>query len=518
MTPSNLGDATREAAELRLLHTVAQTLNESRDLHEAVSTVLRIVVEQTTLMRATITLLDPETHEIFIEEAFGLSTSEQERGRYQLGEGVTGQVVESGLPMVVERVSEHEAFLNRTGARRKLRRGDFSFVCVPLTIGREAIGAMSADRHHNEDVDLTDDVRLLQILGALVSQGVSLRRRAATEARRQLEENSRLKRSLGTRYRPDNIIGRSKPMRAVYDLIGQVAATTTSVLILGESGTGKELIANAIHFASDRAERPIIRVNCGALPEGVVESELFGHERGAFTGATAQRKGRFELADGGTIFLDEVGELTAGSQVKLLRVLQEREFERVGGTRTVPIDVRVIAATSRDLEELIDRGEFRLDLYYRLNVFPIRVPPLRERRGDAIVLADHFVARYNKAHLKNVRRIATSALDMLGAYHWPGNVRELENVIERAVLLSTDDVVHGHHLPPSLQTAEASGTDFEGTLQNKLDNLERTLILDALKSTRGNMTRAGALLGVTERIMGLRVRKHGIEPRRFKGR
>jgi Nif-specific regulatory protein len=289
------------------------------------------------------------------------------------------------------------------------------------------------------------------------------------------------------------------------------------VLVHGESGTGKELVAQAIHYNSDRARKPFIKVNCAALPETVLESELFGHERGAFTGAISLRKGRFELAGGGTIFLDEIGDFSAATQIKLLRVLQEREFERVGGSQSIKVDVRVIAATNRSLEDMIRDGTFRQDLFYRLNVFPIHLPPLRDRRADILLLANHFVEKYGRANHKSIRRISTPAIDMMMAYHWPGNVRELENCIERAVLLSTDGVLHGHHMPPTLQTAEASGTKFEGSLEKMLENIEREMILDALKSARGNMAKAARMLGLTERVMGLRVKKHDIPSRRFRG-
>jgi len=305
-------------------------------------------------------------------------------------------------------------------------------------------------------------------------------------------------------------------MQAVYDLISQVARSDTTVLLRGESGVGKELVAHAIHYNSARADKPFVKVSCAALPETIIESELFGHEKGAFTGAIARRQGRFELARGGTLFLDEIGDLSPHTQIRLLRVLQEKEFERVGGTETIKTDVRIVTATNRDLEALIEQGQFRQDLYYRLNVFPIHVPPLRQRKTDIMLLADHFVEKYGTAHSHNVRRISTPAIDMLVSYHWPGNVRELENCIERAVLLSDDDVIHGHHLPPTLQTAEASGTPPAGDLQAALDGLERELILDALKSSRGNMTRAARALGMSERIMGLRVKKHAIDARRFR--
>jgi Nif-specific regulatory protein len=289
------------------------------------------------------------------------------------------------------------------------------------------------------------------------------------------------------------------------------------VLVRGESGTGKELVASAIHYHSLRAAKPFVKVNCAALPASLIESELFGHEKGAFTGAVQMRKGRFELAHGGTIFLDEIGYLEPATQVKLLRVLQEKEFERVGGAVTLKVDVRVIAATNRPLEELMQKNEFLQDLYYRLNVFPIHIPPLRDRKSDILLLADFFVEKYAKTHHKKILRISTPAIDMMMSYHWPGNIRELENCIERSVLLSSDGVIHGHHLPPTLQTAEASGTAPAETLDAALERFEKELLTDALKSARGNRAKAARVLGISERIMGLRVERYGIDWRRFRG-
>jgi len=367
-----------------------------------------------------------------------------------------------------------------------------------------------------EAVSFKEDVRLLSIIASMISQAVRLRQSAQEERRRLLEENVRLQEALKDRFRPSNIIGNSKLMRALYDLIGQVSRSEATVLIRGESGVGKELVAHAIHYNSFRAGKPFVKVSCAALPETVIESELFGHEKGAFTGALARRKGRFEIASGGTIFLDEIGDLSPAIQIKLLRVLQEKEFERVGGTETIKTNVRFIAATNCDLEKLIDLEKFRQDLYYRLNVFPVQVPPLRERKTDILMLADFFVEKYSKANHKDVRRITTAAIDMLMSYHWPGNVRELENCIERAVILTNDDVIHAHHLPPTLQTADVTGISSDTTLQAALDNVERNLILDALKSSGGNKAKAARILGISERLMGLRVKKHGIDPKSFR--
>jgi Nif-specific regulatory protein len=502
--------------ELSLLFDISQELDRSLNLKEILGSVVEQLVERTDMTRAALTLLNRETQEIVTEEAYGLSESEQTRGRFRIGEGITGQVVETGEPMIVPRIADSEMFLNRTGPDSRGRAQDVSYLCVPILQETEVIGTLSADRPFAPGGALEKNARLMSIVASMIAQAVRLRQAAEEERQRLVEENTRLQRRLRERFQPENIIGTSKKMLQVFDMIRQVADSHTTVLILGESGTGKELIANALHQNSERADRAFIKVNCGALPENLVESELFGHEKGAFTGAVKTRKGRFELADKGTIFLDEVGELSPGMQVKLLRVLQEHTFERVGGTETIEVDVRIIAATSRDLEQRIEEGEFRQDLYYRLNVFPIHMPPLRERKSDIMLLADHFVEKYGDLHDEQVRRISTPAIDMLLAYHWPGNVRELENCVERAVLMSTDGVIHGHHLPPSLQTAEATGTAFKGDLQTALDSLERELVLDALKSTRGNLAAAARQLGVTERIMGLRVDKYGIDAQRFK--
>ena len=350
----------------------------------------------------------------------------------------------------------------------------------------------------------------------MMAQAIKAEHLVDDERRRLIDENTHLLEELKERYDFSNIIGTAGPMRQVYEHIAQVAHTNTTVLVRGESGTGKELIAHAIHYNSPRAQKPFIKVNCAALPETLIESELFGYEKGAFTGADALKKGRFELAQGGTLFLDEIGEMNVSTQVKLLRVLQEKEFERLGGTGTVRVNVRLIAGTNKDLEKAMAQGKFREDLYYRLNVFAIFVPPLRERKSDLLLLADHFLQKYAREHKKDIRRISTPAIDMLTAYHWPGNVRELENVIERAVLVCDTHVVHGHHLPPTLQTAQASGTVTTLSLSEAIAAYEKDIVLDALKTTRGNRAKAARLLSTTERIINYKVRKYGIDSKRFR--
>jgi Nif-specific regulatory protein len=354
------------------------------------------------------------------------------------------------------------------------------------------------------------------LVASMIAQAVAASRRAEQDRQRLLDETSDLRTRIQEQPDFPRLVGTSAPLGQVQTQVAQVAATNTTVMLRGESGTGKGLIAQAIHHNSPRARKPFVTVSCAALPPDLIESELFGYERGAFTGAQAQKRGRLELANGGTLFLDEIGELSPGVQVKLLRVLQQREFERLGGTQTLPLDVRVLAATNKNLEKAIAAGEFREDLYYRLNVFSIFVPPLRERKADVLLLADHFLERFAREHGKNVRRISTPAIDMLASYHWPGNVRELSNAIERAVVLCDGGVVHSHHLPPTLQTAESSGTMANLSLQEMVEAVEKDALQDALKTARGNRATAARLLRTTRRIFNYKVRNYGIDWRRFR--
>ncbi|MDA3849865.1 MAG: sigma 54-interacting transcriptional regulator, partial [Spirochaetaceae bacterium] len=466
--------------------------------------------------RGTIAILNSKNIQITISAAYGLSEEEISKGIYQPGEGITGRVVKSGKPIAIPDISQDPAFLDKTGSRKESNQRGIAFVCVPLKIESQVIGTLSVDRLFADNISLDEDLRLLSIVASMISQSVKQMQHLKEEKQQLQQEAQRLQRQLKDRFQPDNIIGNSQAMHEVYDLIQQVSKSEATVFIRGESGTGKELVAQAIHFNSLRADKPFIKVNCAALPESIIESELFGHEKGAFTGAENTRKGRFELANGGTIFLDEIGELSPMTQVKLLRVLQEREIERVGGTETIKINVRVLTATNRVLEQEIEKGVFREDLYYRLNVFPIHLPPLKERKSDIILLADHFIEKNNLRNHKSVKRISSPAIDLLMSYHWPGNVRELENCIERAVLLSSDQVIHSYHLPPSLQSAESSNTKMKLTLKDAVEKLEEEMIRETLKIAKGNRAKAARELGITERIMGLRVDKYGISTYNYK--
>ncbi len=505
---------TRYLRELETLYRISHIIVAGKHQKQALAEVLDTLDSELGLKRGIITLLGPDRNEIMIEVAHNISEERSRKVRYQIGEGVTGKVMQTGKPIIVPKVSQEPLFLNRF-ERWNVTKEEFSFICAPISIGQDVIGTISVDMFFDQTRHLDEDMRLLSIVASMIANDVRARREAAVRRQQLEDENLRLRTELEDRFRPENIIGNSNAMRDVYSQIHQVSASNTTVLIRGESGTGKELVAHAIHYSSPRAKGPYIRINCAALNENLLESELFGHEKGAFTGATQTRKGRIEEAEDGTLFLDEIGDFSSVTQVKLLRVLQERQFERVGSNKTLKTNARIITATNRDLEKAVETGSFRQDLYYRINVFPILLPPLRERKDDILLLADFFVEQYSKKMDKDVRRISTPAINMMVVYHWPGNVRELENCIERAVILSSDGVIHGHHLPPTLQTSDASDTIGTGSLKERVKLFERDIVVDALKRCNGNLTATAGELGATSRIIGYKVKDLGIDYKRF---
>ncbi len=513
----SMPDAKHERIEeITLLWEIGEALNEHLDLKKSLYKVLDILSDRMDMSRGTVTILDPVKNEIFIEIAHGLSRTAMERGRYKVGEGITGKVIQTGKPVAIPKISEEPLFLDRTAARRSRSDHEISFICVPVKKGNQVIGALSADRPFDETLDLQEGTKLLSVVATMVARHVINLEKIRLEKERLREENKRLIAELENKYHITSIVGNSNKMREVFQMISQVSKSNATVLIRGESGTGKELVANSIHYNSLRAKNPFVKVNCAALPANLIESELFGHEKGAFTGAIKRKPGKFELAHKGTIFLDEIGSIGLEVQANLLRVLQEKEFERVGGQQTLKTDVRVIAATNKNLEQAVEEGTFRGDLYYRLNVFPIYMPSLRERKTDILLLADYFLEKYTKENNKDIRRFSTPAIDMLMAYHWPGNVRELENCIERAVLLCEEGVVHSYHLPPTLQTGVESDTLPALSLEEAVANLEREMIIDALKNTRGNSTAAADLLKTTVRKFNYKAKKYGVDYRQYR--
>jgi Nif-specific regulatory protein len=498
----------RPLQHLNALHAILQVIQSSSGQKQMLYELLDTLQQQMSMCRGVFMLSTPDGSELVVEAASDHEThSGGHSVRYQRGEGVTGRVLATGMPAIVPRIAEEPAFRGRIHQRQKQTNDAYSFICVPIMLANEIIGTFAADIPAERQEVLHQVQKFMSIVAAMVANDLQHRRDLLAEKQVLADENVRLKNELREKYRPDNIIGNSNSMRMVYQKIQQVAGGTTTVLIRGETGTGKELAASAIHYASARSGKPFVKVNCSALNENLLESELFGHEKGAFTGAVQSRIGRLEEAGGGSLFLDEIGDFSAAIQVKLLRVLQEKEFQRVGSNQTIKADVRVIAATNRNLEQLVRENLFRSDFYYRINVFPIYLPPLRERKDDLLLMADHFIESLSRKMGKKVRRISTTAINMMMAYHWPGNVRELENCIEHAILLSDDGVIHGYHLPPTLQIPTQQDRSLHGTMKSRVDLLERDMIADSLKRYSGRVSCVARELGITERMLRYKMKK-----------
>lgn len=501
--------------EISLLYEISEALNQHMDMKKSLFKVLEVLSESLNLVRGIIFLTNRENGEIRIEIAHGISEETTRKITYLPGEGIIGKVVASGKPAVVPRISKEPLFLDKTHSRNLTRGQDYSFICVPIKKETQVVGAISADRPYEGRKSLQQGEKLLSVVAAMLAHHVINIEMVRLEKETLKTENLRLKSELENRYSFSNIIGNSNKMREVLQMISQVAFSSATVLIRGESGTGKELVANAIHYNSERRHKPFIKINCAAIPENLIESELFGHEKGAFTGASHLKKGKFEIADQGTIFLDEIGTMAPGAQVKLLRVLQEKEFERVGGYKPIQTDVRIVTATNANLEEMVQQGRFRDDLYFRLNVFPIYIPSLRMRKTDIILLADHFLEKYRKTLGKDIKRITTPAIDMMMEYHWPGNVRELENCIERAVILCNEGAIHSYHLPATLQTGNQSKT-LPQSLEAAVESLEKEIIMDALKNTKGNIKQAARQIQITVRKFSYKSAKYDINYKDFR--
>jgi Nif-specific regulatory protein len=518
--------------ELRALSKIGEALGAPLELASIAHRVMEILYQELGMRRGTLALIEEETGDIVIQVALGLSGKEVEKGRYRPGEGIIGRVVAENRPIVVPNVGSEPDFLDRTGARGNVAKEDLAFIAVPLKFKGKMLGALTADRvFDDKSLPLEEDLRVLTTVASLFGQAVELHRMHDSERRVLKAQADNLEKQLKGRFKLDDVVGHSPRMEEVYEAVAQVAGSRATVLLRGESGTGKELIARAIHANSPRARGPFIKVNCAALPETLLESELFGHEKGAFTGATASRRGRFELADGGTIFLDEIGDITLTTQVKLLRVLQEMAFERVGGTQTIGVDVRVVTATHRDLEVLIGEGRFREDLYYRLNVVPIFLPSLRDRKEDIPLLAEHFRRRFCKDNGKEVA-LSEDAVWELTRHDWPGNVRELENVVERLVVMSPSGQVNGDTvdrllklMPAPAEAARAareaaaapaappsSAPAPDRSLKAGVEQIEREQILAALERCGWVQARAARLLGITPRMIGYKIKKYGLTP------
>lgn len=519
-----------KSLEVQALCEIAQLVGAAAELDSALSEILRVLHDTMHMERATLFTLDATGKRLAIKANYGMTELEKKRGIYKLDEGVCGKIFRSRFPFVVPDVKSEPLFLNRTQSRGGIIKDKISFIGVPVILHSNPVGVLTVDRIFESDVSFEEDVQFITVVATLIAQFLELDNILRLKEELLVEENRSLKAELNKRYNRHNIIGQSKVMNEVFRFIDRVAPTIATVLLLGESGTGKELVARAIHQAGSRADKPFVKVNCAALPENLLESELLGHEKGAFTGAASFKQGKFELADNGTFFLDEVGELPLNLQAKLLRILQEKQFERLGGNKTITVNVRIIAATNVDLADAVSRGNFRADLYYRLNVIPVILPSLRERREDIPLLIDFFLRESNERNKRHLR-LSMEIVSFLREYYWPGNVRELQNLVERLVIMANGDWGKISDLPSymlaepestvSVPAAKTTSPPISGMSAGRhaepmkgvasLRDMEREVVVNALIGNGWVQARAARELGLTQRQIGYRMKKYGIK-------
>ncbi len=502
-----------EIKELSIVNEVAKILSRGFNLDTALNEVLKSLYSFWDVRHSFIALYEPKLRVLRIVKAYGFTREEIERGVFKKGEGITGKVFKTGFPIVLNKLSSSDSsFLNKTQIAKRLE-GTESFISVPIKVGGSVIGVLSVFKSFSQRESVEKGLESLMIVGTLLGMFLKLNEELLEKERQWEEEKKVLTEELKRNISMEGVVGVSEKINTLLEMVKKVAQTDSTVLILGESGTGKSLIAKKIHILSDRKENPFITINCAAIPENLLEAELFGYEKGAFTGAVSRKKGKFELADGGTVFLDEIGDMPLSLQAKLLRVLQDKEVERLGGDKTIKVDVRIIAATNKNLEELVREGKFREDLYYRLNVVPIHLPPLRERKEDIPLLAEHFLEKFNRKYSKSVR-LSPEAVRALMEYPWHGNVRELENIVERLVIMN-EGVIRDRDLPSHI-LAYAEVSDISpSNLPQELEKTERERIEEALKKTGYVKSRAAKLLGYTLRQLDYRIQKYGIEVKKF---
>jgi len=554
--------------ELNAVYEVSKTLATSLDIAKTFREALNYLVQAFDWRRAFVVIGEPEGRLRGLC-AVGLTREEQQRMMFQSGEGIVGRVYANGIQVMVPDVHAEPLFLNRTGGADQTPGVSVAMLVTPIRADRRTVGVLAVDcLNPDERRGFADDLQLLKMVATLMGQALLLNRSVSAAHDTLQDEVRRMHKVLKPGKQIDQVVGVSAPMQEVFEQVHQVAPARTTVLLRGESGTGKEVIARAIHNLSPRKRDAFVCVNCAALTESLLESELFGHEKGAFTGAQGQRKGRFEMAHGGTLFLDEIGDISAAFQAKLLRVLQEREFERVGGSSAVKVDVRLILATNRNLERMVESGEFRADLYYRINVVSIQLPPLRERREDIPAMARHFLERFNRENMRTVN-FSPAAIRVLSGCYWPGNVRELENCVERTATMAHDNVITDlafpcqknrcltqvlHHIervdavsplrladipiaeipmapprpeagaaspppPAEVAPAPAAPADVSGEAAARPDDGkpegERERLVWAMERCGWVQAKAARLLKISPRQMGYALQKHDIEVRKF---
>lgn len=503
-----------ESNEFMLLQEITSILSSSLNLQDSIGEIFELLHSRFGFTKSILSLHDKRTDMFKIKVSYGIQPKEIESSLYKQWTHITEKALELKTSLIVSHLQDQPIeFINFINEDLDLLTKD-SFICMPLILENEKFGSLSLDLPFYEKDKLETLVKVLLIVCLMIAQEVRLKRLLDQEKEVLRRENIKLKDELERKYNIHNMIGNSSAMVDVYEKLKQVASANATVLIRGESGTGKELVAHAVHQLSEFKEGPFIKVNCGALPETLIESELFGHEKGSFTDAYDLKIGKIEAANGGTLFLDEIAELSTQMQVKLLRFLQDKEISRVGGVDSIKVNVRVVTATNRDLEKGLEDKSIREDFYYRLNVFPIHIPSLRERKTDILLLAEHFLEKYSAANNKNISRIAASVIDIFYSYNWPGNVRELENCIERSVIMCNSDTLQPTHLPSTLHTP---GSDLlvqsqeKSSFKDLVMLFEKKVILDSLHKTRGNVTKSARELETTTRILGYKIKQLNID-------
>ncbi len=498
---------------LSIIHEASKLLSKKNTLKESLREILKILYSYWDAPISFVALYDKETGKIKITESFGLTRKETTKGIFKKGEGIVGTIFKNEIPAIITDIKTNPRYLNRTNLLKRFD-DDVVFIGVPIKVGGEKFGVLGIYKERSKNFSNDDAIKMLSTLATLIGLTKKMYERMEEERKFWQEEKQILLNSLNRdSHLMSDIIGISDEATNIKKTILRIANTDSTVFITGESGTGKTLIAKAIHNLSSRKKNPFATINCAAIPENLLESELFGYEKGAFTGAISAKKGKFELANGGTLFLDEIGDMPLSLQAKLLNVIQDREITRLGSEETISIDVRIIAATNKDLEKLMKLGHFREDLYYRLNVLPMNIKPLRQRRDDIPVLTDYFLKKINKRYNKNLR-ITNTALKSLINYEWPGNIRELENTIERLVIMN-DSNIDDKDLPEYIK--EQTDRHFEvqdisyKDIPFAIEAIEKQQIQDTLKQTGYVKSRAARLLGFTIRQLNYRIKKYDIK-------
>jgi len=515
--------------EIKIFYEIAMILANTTDIMQSIEQSMKILKRNSYFERCTLFLASDDATSVDLYVGLDLSSQQKKMASYKIGEGATGLAAQSCEPVVIEDVHSNINYLNKIG---KVNTNSVSYIAVPIIQDEALFGVISANLDKNSVRNFDDIVRTLTIVGSLFGGTLATQKRFAKEKETLTELKSYYREEVLGSSKFENIIGTSTKMKQIFSMLETVSPSDATILVRGETGTGKELIATAVHNLSKRKNGPYIKLNCAAISETLLESELFGHEKGAFTDAKEMRKGRFELANGGTLFLDEIGDITPSLQVKLLRILQEQEFERVGGTKTVKTDVRLVAATNRNLEEMVKDGEFREDLFYRLNVIPINLPPLRERYEDVKLLIEYYLKKFLKEHKKQMH-FEKETLEILMDYPWPGNIRELQNTMERIVLICPNGAIIpemlNHVLPfnyqklyvkqevvPEVVEAPApqavpTPSQPQRVTSMSLHDMEKESIIQALIDNRGIQTKAATQLGMTARQIGYKIKKYKIE-------